>query len=317
MKLTYTDIKNAFFRKTGNNSSNTNILDDFKLNLSQRYQLTLSKINSYVTQTSFSDTTVASTQYYPYPAGMVRVENAVITIGSFRYPLTIINAQHNWDILNAIQIQASAIPQFIYPRGRDYGIWPIPQSAYPITFNYYPRDHALLVEDETTGTISVTTGDATVTGSGTAFTAGMVGRWLQITDTSATDYGYWYKVLTHTDATHIELDTEYQGSTLTGLTYRIGQVPSIPDEGHIILVDGVVSDFYSGQRNAKDDADWYENRFWTGDGRNPSRKFGDDNVTAGLIGLENKYKDRDQGHLVNRRADLSPIPYKVFATTLS
>lgn len=323
MKLGYSDLKNEYFRAIGSPDSTTStpngaaLLAQFQTNLSQRYQLALAKIRNYKTQKPYTFNTVASTQYYWYPVDAVNIEAVRITIGSFSYPLEVINSQRSWNALNAIQIQPSAIPQFIFPRRDDFGIWPIPQDAYAVTFDYHYRDHSLLVEDYTTGTISITNADATLTGSGTTFTAGMVGRWLQITDTTNAQYGQWYRIGTFTSTTAMELDTNYQGSTTSAMTYRIAQVPEFPDEGHVCLLHGALADFYANSRDDAERASWFENKFWTGDGMNPSRDEGNNQIVGGVIGICNRYADRNDERLVNRRPKLYPLPFKAFATTIS
>lgn len=249
--------------------------------------------------------------------GVSKIDDVVVTIGSVQYPLQVINSQHSWDVLNAIQIQPSAIPQFLFPRRNDFGIWPIPQAAYTVTFYHFIRDRSLLVEDYTAGTIAVTNGDATVTGTSTTFTAAMVGRWIEVTDTTNADYGWFYRIASYTDATHIELENTWQGTTATGLAYRIGQTPEIPEEGHSILVDGVASDYYAGIRSGEDKAMFWNNKFWTGDMNNNSRKIGDDNIKGGLIGLVNTYSDRDESALVTSQPKVFPPQYKVWSTSIS
>jgi len=244
MKLSYTNLKDEYFRAIGSPDSSSStpagaaLLAQFQTNLSQRYQLALAKMRNYKTQKPYTFSTVASTQYYYFPVGSVNIESAQITIGSFNYPLEIISSQRSWDALNAIQIQPTAIPQFIFPRRDDFGIWPIPQDVYTGTMNHHYRDHSLLVEDYTTGTIALSNGSATLTGTGTTFTAGMVGRWAQITDTTNAQYDYWYRISAFTSTTVMTLDTTYQGTTTSGVTYRIAQVPEFPDEGHVCLLHG-------------------------------------------------------------------------------
>lgn len=321
MRLTYTDLKNQFLRNIGmQGSSDTTILADFNNRLAQRYQMVFANLHSYVTQTYKTQSTVAATQYYPYPVGVSRVDDVYITIGSVKYPLQIINSQHAWDVLNAIQLQPSAIPQFLFPRRSDYGIWPIPQDVYTITFNYFIRDRSLLVDDYTTGTVNLTNGDATVTATGSSgivFTNAMVGRWIEMTDTTYPDYGLWYRIASCTDADNIELETPWQGSDVLARTYRIGQCPEIPEEGHIILADGVTADFYAGQRSDIEKATWFDNMFWTGQGNNDNRKIGDDTIKGGLIGMVNRYTDRDQSGLIRRQPKIFPPEFKIWATSIS
>lgn len=70
----------------------------------------------------------------------------------------------------------------------------------------------------TTGTITATNGDATVTGSGTSWntvTNAEVGEYIQLPDDK------WYKIVSIASDTSLEIEIEYQGSTLAGETYTI------------------------------------------------------------------------------------------------
>jgi len=70
----------------------------------------------------------------------------------------------------------------------------------------------------TTGTVAVTNGSPAVVGTGTTFTAGMVGKGFKVGNDTAT-----YKVATFTDATHITLATNYGGTTNATATYTLYQ----------------------------------------------------------------------------------------------
>lgn len=70
--------------------------------------------------------------------------------------------------------------------------------------------------DYSTGTIEVTNGSTAVVGTGTTFTAGMVGKMIRV----ATDNAF-YRIATFTDSTHIALSSNYAGSTGSGKTYTI------------------------------------------------------------------------------------------------
>lgn len=70
----------------------------------------------------------------------------------------------------------------------------------------------------TTGTISVTQGDATVTGSGTSWsttTNAVVGEYIQLPDSK------WYKIVTINSNTSLEIEIDYPNSTLSGQSYII------------------------------------------------------------------------------------------------
>lgn len=67
-----------------------------------------------------------------------------------------------------------------------------------------------------TGTITVTSGSASVTGSGTTFTSAMVGRKLVVSGDNLA-----YTVKTFTSTTAITLDTVYKGTGGSGQSYKI------------------------------------------------------------------------------------------------
>lgn len=319
MRLTYSSILNAHFRNIGEAAhiTDTTLLADFNYNLGTRYQTIWAALAEYINSQTFTDTTVAGQQYYNNPVGNQSLDEVTITIGSVQYPLSTIYSQHSWNQLNAMQIQPSAIPQFLFPRQLDYGIWPIPQAPYTITINAFQRDRDLSVIDYSNGTVSLTNGDATVTGSGTIFTPAMVGRWFTITDTSVPGQGYWYKIVTYTSATSIELNQPWNAADAAGKSFLIGESPQLPEEAHILLPVGTAADFYMGLRNDSVKATWFNNVFWTGDGNNNIRDFGNSNVAGGLIGLWNRYQGRDRKSLIQRQPNVGSPTWKIWAETIS
>jgi hypothetical protein len=305
--MTYSQIKQSFLRNIGADAStNSAILADFNANLAQRYSMILARMKDYMTQKTVTTTTVAAQQYYHYPQGVRNVESVVVRIGTVNYPTTVVNAQWMWDWLNAIQVQPTSIPQFIFPRRDDFGLYPIPQDAYTMTFNYHYRDRALSVEDYTTGSVTVTSGSTTVTGLGTTFTAAMAGRFFSVTSDSKGE-GYFYRITAVPSATELTLENGFEGTSAGTLSYLVGEMPEIPDEGHILLVDGVTADFYSGPRHDIATSTWFNNKFWTGDGQNSSRKMGESTITGGLIGLCNQYTDRNNERIIDRNKKIYPF----------
>lgn len=274
-------------------------------------------IGSYINQDTQTASTVAAQQYYYYPVGTVSVDSATITIGSVQYTLTPIYDQYTWNFLNAMQIQPTAIPQFIFPRKDDFGIWPIPQAIYTINFQRFFRDRNLLVPDYLTGTISLSASSPTITGSGTAFTPAMVGRWFTVTDTTVPGEGYWARIGGYTSGTILTMETDWWNANASGATYRIGETPEMPEEGHSMLAFGTAADFYGGLRSDAVKATQFDNMFWSGSYSNSSRDMNDKNITGGLLGLYRKYKDRERDVIVQRQPSILPPAYKIWAESLS
>lgn len=74
------------------------------------------------------------------------------------------------------------------------------------------------VAEYTTGTVTVTNGFATVTGSGTAFTSAMAGRKFALSLS-----GPWYRITSRDSDTQLTLARVYQETTASGSTYTVFQ----------------------------------------------------------------------------------------------
>lgn len=322
MRLTYTDILAQHMRNIGKGGQtpDTVVLSDFQYSLGNRYQLTFGVLASYITEDSKAFTTANGTQYYMYPPGTVSIDSLTVTIGSLTYTLFPIYSQTIWNYYNALQIQPTAIPQFYFPRQYDFGIWPIPTDAYTGAFQRYYRDRNLLVADYTTGAVSLTLNSATLTGSGTTFTPGMVGRWFCVTNTATPGEGLWYRISAYVSATVLTLQSVWVSATTTGQAYRIGESPELPEEGQAILAFGTASDYYAGLRKDVATAATFDNMFWTGaytQTRYSTRDENSKNNSGGLIGLKRRYEERDRSNIVRRRPGILPPAYKIFAQSIS
>ena len=82
----------------------------------------------------------------------------------------------------------------------------------------WDRSFFTTVAAYTTGTVAVTEGLTTVTGTGTTFTAAMVGRKFR----AGSDTAY-YVIAAFVSTTEVTLEAAYQGTTATGATYSIYQ----------------------------------------------------------------------------------------------
>lgn len=182
---------------------------------------------------------VADQQFYQTPEDCIRLKSIIITVGSIDYPLKEVESEDTWNDLNRYNsTETSSIPTHFYVRGNDeFGIYPVPSASISSggKINYERRMRDMSQADYTTGSVTVTNGSAAVVGSGTTFTALMVGRSLKLDDASGD--GMWYKIATFTDTTHITLENTYAGSTTAGASFAIGELPDIPEEYHESLVD--------------------------------------------------------------------------------
>jgi hypothetical protein len=193
--------------------------------------------------------TVASQQFYQMPEDAIRMKSLTVSVGSITYPLTEIVDEEYWQQLNR-RVQTGTVPEYYFIKGADqYGIWPIPSAIATATIEFEPNMRDMSADDYSIGTIAVTAASAAVVGTGTTFTASMVGRTLFVDPTGGTGDGAGYKVQSFTDTTHITLENNYAGATATGKTYLLGEVPDIPDEFHEALIDYAAYRYYRRRRD--------------------------------------------------------------------
>lgn len=112
-----------------------------------------------------------------------------------------------------------------------------------ISFNYQKRVPDLTLNDYTAGTVSATSGNIHLIGSTTSWlttfspTAGDVqflNIWIRITSPSGD--GEWYQIQSIDSATALTLVQPYQGNTVSGASYTIGQMPLLLEDFHDLLV---------------------------------------------------------------------------------
>lgn len=214
--------------------------------------------------------------------------------------------------MNAVTFSGTAIPRFFFQRRDDFGIWPTPQGAYTITLTFIPRHKDMSASDYTTGTVTVTNDDATVAGSGTTFTAAMVGRFFK-----SDDDGFWYRIKTFTSTTSIELENVFQGTTAAGESFTIGDSPEIPEEIHPHLAFRAANMYFIQLRKNPSQSAVWGNMFWTGDAQNSSRQIGD--AAGGLLGAKKRYSTRSSTGVIRKISRLRRNTFndRAWSTTIS
>lgn len=196
-----------------------------------------------LTATATASISVGGLQSYPMPPNYSKLKTLTINIGSLKWTPTEILTREEWDKLNVFPYYGD-IPNnyFIYPggdHGAQVGIWPIPATTGNVlTFNYKFRIPDLSLVDYSTGTVSVTNGSTVLTGAGTTFipTTNMQteSRWVQIVQPKGDNL--WYQIASIDTTTGITLYTPYQGITVSGGNYIIGQMPIIMEDFQDMLL---------------------------------------------------------------------------------
>lgn len=227
MKLTWSDQQDMIQEITGLDDASS--LLKFKRDMNVGATMFLSMLGrEYNRKSRFTDL-VANQQYYQLPEDAHKLKEIIVSqSSSYTLPLEQIADEHAWRQLN--MFNTTGVPSHYFIKGYDeVGLYPIPSSNTTdgIELVFSPRHVEMAHDDYTTGTITVTNGSATITGSSTVFTPSMVGRWLQVND--GTD-GNWYKIATYVSATSITIENYYQGESGGGKSYRIGQVMDLPEE---------------------------------------------------------------------------------------
>ncbi len=209
--------------------------------------------------------TVGGLQFYPLPPNYSKLKTITITIGNLKWTPSEVQSRIEWDKLNVFPYYAD-IPDkfFIFPGGDhngQIGIWPIPSTTGNIiTFAYKFRVPDLSIADYTTGTVSVSNGSTVFTGSGTVWTPTTnpqnESRWVQVSETKGDNL--WYQVASVDTATGITLYGQYNGITVSGGSYTLGQMPLIAEDFHDMLLWKVLAYYFTSKVDNKAKREEYQ-----------------------------------------------------------
>lgn len=195
--------------------------------MNERQRLICAKKPYWWLEKEFVKDSVASQQAYTIPVMCEKIISVRYNNGADRdMVLSEVRSPAIFDALNTDGANVTSdYPIYWHERDGSLYLFPTPSSSgNDITILGKKRLRDMSLEDYTTGTVAVTNGDETVTGSSTAWAS---------TNVKAGSYifivGVPYEVASLTDATHLELVKKYEGSTASGLSYKVGDVPNIPE----------------------------------------------------------------------------------------
>lgn len=206
--------------------------------------------------------TVANTETYQIPNGFRKLIDMYIYSGSGSSSDTIYSPEMifdptKWKNILQYRLGSGSVPYFTYVENTTYKIQPIPDTTGNlIVLRGRLQNRDLSIADYTTGTIvSIANNDTTVIGSGTTWTADMVGRYIQITETTAANGGdgFWYQIASYTSATEIELTKPYEGVSIVAgaAAYTIGQCSVIPAAYDVGVVQRSAALYWDNQSDLK------------------------------------------------------------------
>lgn len=177
--------------------------------------------------------TVDGQQSYAIPAGIRKLIDIYVTVGTTIYTPIPVYSPEIWNTILAMELGESDVPQYYFVQDNKVLIAPTPATdGYTITFRGRKSIKDLTVADLTTSTVT------TIANGGTAMTisagglASMAGKYIRITNTGVanTGDGQWYEIASAT-ATTITLVAPYEGTAIAGGTAAcvIAQMSPIPE----------------------------------------------------------------------------------------
>jgi len=192
-------------------------------------------------------TTVADQAGYQIPAKFRKLIDLSIYSGAGSASDTIYTPEMvfdptKWTAIKQARYGTSSTPYFTYVENKQFLIEPIPSvTGNLIHLRGRINVPDMAIADYATGSIvSIANDGVDVIGTGTTWTADMVGRYINIPQTTAAlgGDGLWYEIGAFTDATHITLLKPYNGTAIAAATtpYIIGQVSPIPEAYQMAIV---------------------------------------------------------------------------------
>lgn len=281
---TTTQYQNDFTNLTNNTSTANQALGLKLVNDALRYLVGVFFFNeaTYIVPGG-TQTGIAS---YTLPFNNKQVINTTVLIGNVLYQPQEVATRKAYDALNVIPFQNDYV-QYYYIYNNQLLLWPVPASSGDVlTINYKRRIKDLSAPDFTSGTVTVTNGSTSVTGSAGTWTANMAGRWLNVPQTTSnTTSGddEWYQIASVTNGTTLVLNNQYQGANATSATggYTIGEVPILPEDFQDLPLYRAFYVYYSSINKNEDQAEAFQKLYDDGYARLDA-EFGSKTASVGI-----------------------------------
>lgn len=259
---TFTKFRNDIAKQCNVNTSDTNAMTaiDIALNDSIRTICNLQGGKLRFLEATKDMTTVASQESYQIPNGFRKLIDMYIysgpgTSADVIYSPEMIFDPTKWKMIKQMRLGTGSVPYFTYVENKTFKIIPTPDTTGNlITLRGRLQTRDLSIADYTTGTIvSIANGAVAVIGAGTTWTADMVGRYIQITETTAAlgGDGFWYEIAAVADTTHLTLVKPYEGVSIAAgaAAYTIGQCSVIPEAYDVGVVQRSAAVYWDNQND--------------------------------------------------------------------
>ncbi len=242
MAISFSELYTIYAQHTGDSSTANTAIGKSRIN--DTHKELMAAHDWYFAEKTANFTTVANTYTYNLPYDYGRLVGVTIQISSIFYTLTEVASHDEWQKIQRYRsTYTSNIPELYHITGDAMEIYPVPSSngdASNGTFYYVKRVADMQYDNYTTGTVTLTNASTVVTGSGTTFTAAMVGRFIK-----GNLDGRYYEIATFTSTTVLGLKKAFQGTTTAGLAYTIAELPQIPEDYHQLLWQQPVATYWA------------------------------------------------------------------------
>lgn len=206
----------------------------------------------YFNERTYSTTTVASQQFYPLPPNVKKLINLNVVIGGVTWVAKECPTRDMWDTLNVINF-VQDFPSYFFVYNGQVGIYPNPAtSGNTINMHFKTRIIDLSQADVTnataSATMSATNGTIPVVASTGTFLNWMEGNWMRIpfSSTNATSGdNQWYQIDSVVSATQAYLMNPYQGNTVSGANFTIGEMSILPEDYQDLPLYRMASIYYT------------------------------------------------------------------------
>lgn len=212
--------------------------------------------NQIVEKTKYGDLKDGQRSYLlPPDYIMGSLKDIRVKVSSQWYPVDTTENNDLWHMYATNSTDEANIPKLARVMNNDGQLYleldPIPDTdltdALEIVFDGY-LDPLSFPNIYATGTISVSNGGTTITGSGTTFTSSMARRFIKPTGAK-----YWYEIKTFNSTTGLTLVNNYQEATVSGVTFQIAELLRLPTGLHYAPVYGAAEIYYRPTNGKKAD----------------------------------------------------------------
>mgnify|MGYP001560790375 FL=1 len=260
MALTFQSLYTNYTDHTSDTNAGNITIGKARIN--DTYKELLGMHDWYFAEKTATFTPTASDYTYDLSYDFGRMVAVTVKVGDAHYSLTEAASHDEWQRIQMYRdTSTSDYPTHYHITGDELQIYPVPSSTAASatgTMYYIKRVVDMTADDYTTGTVTLTNASTTVTGSGTTFTAAMVGRSIK-----GTVDARWYELASFTSTTVMATKKAFQGTTDSSLAYTIGEVPIIPEDYHNLLWYQPVATYWMMKKET-DQAAYYQSLYERG-----------------------------------------------------